>query len=194
MAACQSTTAPARRNRKRKHFMPVLPQAAPPLPGGSVSLFVKEGDNYCKASESTVIRCARQITRTRLRPGIPILDDAELLRDFLTLRLGPRSREVFAVLLLDVHHNLIEYVELFEGTLDGAAVYPREVVQLVLRKRACAVTFVHNHPSGHSDPSWADRLLTRRLKEALALIEVKVIDHLIVGGESVTSMAARGML
>jgi DNA repair protein RadC len=95
--------------------------------------------------------------------------------------------------LLDSRHRLIEYVELFRGTVDGAAVYPREVVKTALRLNAVAVLLCHCHPSGNPEPSRADELITRRLTEALALVDIRVLDHLIVG-ETVTSFAERGRL
>jgi DNA repair protein RadC len=107
------------------------------------------------------------------------------------LKLGPRDREVFAVILLDARLRLIEYVELFEGSVDGAAVFPREVVRCAVGKRAAAVVLVHNHPSGGAEPSAADRVVTGRLREALGLVDVGVVDHFIVG-ERVCSMRERG--
>jgi DNA repair protein RadC len=95
--------------------------------------------------------------------------------------------------LLDVHHRLIEYVELFHGSVDGASIYPREVVKWVLTTRAFAVMVAHHHPSGDPTPSQADRVVTRRLRDALALIEVKLLDHFVVG-TSVTSMRDKGLL
>ena len=97
------------------------------------------------------------------------------------------------MILLGNHRKFIDYVELFEGTLDFATVWPRDVVMCALSKGASLVVLVHNHPSGACEPSMADKAVTVRLKQALALIEIKVLDHLIIG-ESVTSMAARGMV
>jgi len=97
-------------------------------------------------------------------------------------------------MLLDKRHRLIEYVELFRGTIDGASVYPREVVKLALAKNAAAVLLAHPHPSGVAEPSQADELITEKLKEALSLVDIRVLDHLVVGGGDVISMAERGLI
>ena len=114
-------------------------------------------------------------------------------KDFLTYKLGGYEREVFAVMLLDNQHQLLEFKELFFGTLDAASVYPREVVKAVLAVNAAAVIFAHNHPSGESEPSAADKNITKRLTDALALIDVRVLDHIVVGRTPV-SFAERGLL
>lgn len=114
-------------------------------------------------------------------------------KDFLTYKLGGYEREVFAVMLLDNQHQLMEFKELFFGTLDAASVYPREVVKAVLAVNAAAVIFAHNHPSGESEPSAADKNITQRLTDALALIDVRVLDHIVVGRTPV-SFAERGLL
>ncbi|MGI2098773.1 RadC family protein [Shewanella glacialipiscicola] len=114
-------------------------------------------------------------------------------KDFLTYKLGGYEREVFAVMLLDSQHQLLEFKELFFGTVDAASVYPREVVKAVLAVNAAAVIFAHNHPSGESEPSEADKRITQRLKDALMLIDVNVLDHIVVGRTPV-SFAERGLL
>ncbi|WP_181317855.1 RadC family protein [Shewanella morhuae] len=114
-------------------------------------------------------------------------------KDFLTYKLGGYEREVFAVMLLDNQHQLLEFKELFFGTLDAASVYPREVVKAVLVVNAAAVIFAHNHPSGESEPSTADKNITKRLSDALALIDVRVLDHIVVGRTPV-SFAECGLL
>ena len=114
-------------------------------------------------------------------------------KDFLTYKLSGYEREVFAVMLLDNQHQLLEFKELFFGTLDAASVYPREVVKAVLAVNAAAVIFAHNHPSGESEPSAADKNITKRLTDALALIDVRVLDHIVVG-RSPVSFAERGLL
>ncbi|MGI2214521.1 RadC family protein [Shewanella oncorhynchi] len=114
-------------------------------------------------------------------------------KDYLTYKLGGYEREVFAVMLLDNQHQLLEFKELFFGTLDAASVYPREVVKAVLAVNAAAVLFAHNHPSGESEPSTADKHITKRLTDALALIDVRVLDHIVVGRLPV-SFAERGLL
>jgi DNA repair protein RadC len=113
--------------------------------------------------------------------------------DFLQFKLGKYDREVFAILVLNSQHQLIEYKELFFGTINAASVYPREVVKEVLHQNGAAVIFAHNHPSGELEPSQADIAITKRLKDALALIDVQVLDHIVVGNGA-TSFAERGLL
>lgn len=115
------------------------------------------------------------------------------VREYLSYKLHQHEREVFAVLLLNAQHQLIEYKELFFGTINAASVYPREVVKLALIQNAAAVIFAHNHPSGLAEPSEADIRITKCLKEALAIIDIQVLDHFVVGAK-VVSMAERGMI
>ena len=115
-------------------------------------------------------------------------------RTYLQVALAKRDHEVFMVLFLDVQNRVIAAEEMFRGTLTQTSVYPREVVKRVLELNAAAVIFAHNHPSGGTEPSRADEALTRTLREALALIDCRVLDHVIVGCNSVTSMAERGLL
>ena len=115
-------------------------------------------------------------------------------RRFLQARLRDRRQEVFALLLLDNQHRVVHFTELFWGTIDAASVYPREVVQTVLKYNAAAVILCHNHPSGVAEPSRADRSLTDRLCAALGLIDVRVLDHLVVGDGETVSFAERGWL
>ena len=110
------------------------------------------------------------------------------------LQLGQRAHEVFGVLFLDAQHRLIQFVEMFRGTLTQTSVYPREVVQQALRFGASAVVLAHNHPSGQVQPSRADQLLTQPLRDALALVDVRVLDHVIVGPGQSLSMAQKGWL
>jgi len=117
-----------------------------------------------------------------------------MTRRYLKSKLRNYDREVFACLYLDNQHRLIRYQELFFGTIDGASVHPREVVKSVLVENAAAVIFAHNHPSGIAEPSQADERITRHLKSALALIDVRVLDHMIVGDKEVVSFAERGLL
>ncbi|MEH6472603.1 MAG: DNA repair protein RadC [Halopseudomonas sp.] len=113
---------------------------------------------------------------------------------FLSARLRGRDREVFALLLLDSQHRMLAYEELFEGTIDSAAVYPREVVKLALNSNAAAVILAHNHPSGVAEPSLADQQITLRLIDALALVDIRVLDHLVIGEGLPVSFAERGLL
>ena len=115
-------------------------------------------------------------------------------RRFLQARLRDRPQEVFALLLLDNQHRVLQFAELFFGTLDAASVYPREVVQTVLKYNAAAVILCHNHPSGVAEPSRADRSLTDRICAALGLIDVRVLDHLVIGDGETVSFAERGWL
>ncbi|MCK5394469.1 MAG: DNA repair protein RadC [Gammaproteobacteria bacterium] len=114
-------------------------------------------------------------------------------RQYLTAQLGNYPHEVFACLFLDNRNRIISFDEMFHGTIDGASVYPREVVSLALKKNAAAVIFAHNHPSGVAEPSQADEQITKRLKEALSLVDIRVLDHFVVGDE-VVSFAERGLL
>lgn len=116
------------------------------------------------------------------------------VRQFLRSRMAHLPHEVFACLFLDNQHRVVTFEELFRGTLDSASVYPREVVKRALACNAAAVILTHNHPSGVAEPSQADQMLTRRLKEALALVDIRVLDHLVVGDGEPVSFAERGLL
>lgn len=116
------------------------------------------------------------------------------VRQFLHSRLRDLPHEVFACLFLDNRHRLIEYRQLFRGTIDGASVHPREVVREALALGAAAVILAHNHPSGIAEPSSADRHITTRLRDALALMDIRVLDHLVVGDGEITSFAERGLI
>lgn len=110
------------------------------------------------------------------------------------LKLAQLEHEVFAVIFLDNRHRLIEYRELFRGTVDNTTVYPREIAKEALARNAAAVILAHDHPSGVPEPSDADRLITRRVRDALELLDVRVLDHLVVGGDEIVSLASRGLL
>ncbi|WHF42166.1 RadC family protein [Aeromonas salmonicida] len=112
--------------------------------------------------------------------------------DFLRLKMGEYEREVFALLLLDNQHRLLEYQELFFGTINAGSVYPREVVKAALGKNAAAVILAHNHPSGLANPSDADKAITDRLKDVLEVVDVQVLDHFVVGQHDVVSFAEQG--
>ncbi len=144
--------------------------------------------------DDAVIAAAFQILRNRHQPG-SLLTSPESTRNFLRLWLAEKPNEMFGCIFLDNRHRVIAITELFQGTIDGASVHPRVVVQQALTvHNAAAVIFFHNHPSGVVDPSQADIRITQRLKDALAMVEVRVIDHLIVGFEGSTSFAERGLL
>ena len=118
----------------------------------------------------------------------------QLVRDFLRTKLAELPHEVFVALLLDTQNRLVQYIELFRGTLAQTSVYPREVVKAALAHNAAAMILAHNHPSGVAEPSRADELLTQSLKQALALVDVRVLDHFIVAGADTLSFAESGLL
>lgn len=157
------------------------------------TLFIRDGEHYREAAPAEVLDRATALIQQRYRTGTPVLASPNRTREFLQLKLGHLEHEVFAMLALDNRHRLIEYVELFRGTVDGASVHPREVIKEALQRNAAAVILVHNHPSGVAEPSQADELITQRLRDALALVDIRVLDHLIVA-ESITSLAERGLL
>ncbi|UJR54524.1 RadC family protein [Dickeya zeae] len=143
--------------------------------------------------ERLLIEQARKLLSATVRRGRTLTSPDEV-RDFLLFTLALREQEVFGVLLLDNRNRVLLWRELFYGTLNQTAVYPREVVKLALQHNAAAVILVHNHPSGHPEASDADIALTRRLQQAMALIDVRIPDHFIVAGDHTVSMAERGLL
>ena len=158
------------------------------------SLLQVKGLGAAKAAQLVaVLELARRSLREGLNSG-SALTSPGAVRDFLRLTLGARDHEVFVVLFLDAQHRVLSSAELFRGTLTQTSVYPREVVKAALAANAAAVIFAHNHPSGVAQPSQADELLTRQLMEALALVEVRVLDHFIVAGNQTLSFAERGLL
>ncbi len=136
---------------------------------------------------------AERHAKCRLKRAGVLTSPAQTAR-FLQLRLRRREREVFAVIFLDSQHRVIEYEELFFGTIDGTSVHPREVVRAALRYNAAAIIAAHNHPSGVAEPSQADVRITERLRAALALVDVRLLDHLVVGDIEVASLAERGLI
>lgn len=145
--------------------------------------------------EARVLAQARGILlKLSAAPSGAPLTSPQLVREYLTTLLTSQEREYFAVVALDNRHRVVASEVLFAGTIDGARVYPREVVKCALRHNAAAVIFAHVHPSGVLEPSQADELITRRLKEALALIDVRVLDHFIVGDGQCSSFSERGLL
>jgi DNA repair protein RadC len=157
------------------------------------TLYIRDGEHYREAAGREVLDKAQALIAQRYRAGAPSLTSPERTAEFLKLKLGGLDHEVFGFLALDARHRLIQYVELFRGTIDGAAVYPREVVKEALRLNCAALILVHCHPSGQSTPSHADELITKRLREALSLVDIRVLDHLIVA-ENVASFAQLGLL
>jgi len=151
-------------------------------------------DRPRRRGDATILR-ALSILNARLRTPGECLQSPGQVRAFLMLHLAEQEREVFAALFLNSQNQLIEYQELFRGTLTQTSVYPREVVKTALRLNAGAVLFAHNHPSGLSEPSRADEVLTRSLRDALAVVDVKVLDHFIVAGRGAPlSFVERGLL
>ena len=146
---------------------------------------------YCRLQAA--LELARRHYAEALRTG-PLLDSPAATHRFLVSRLRDQPYELFCCLHLDNRHRLIAFDELFRGTIDGASVHPREVVKQALSRNAAAVILAHNHPSGVAEPSQADELITRRLRDALALVDIRVLDHCIVGDSGCLSFAERGLL
>ncbi|ELO0670984.1 DNA repair protein RadC [Pseudomonas aeruginosa] len=158
------------------------------------SLMVRDGrGRYRPADADQILEAARQVIEQKMQRGEAFTSPAAV-KDYLRAKLAGFEHEVFAVLFLDTRHRLIEYREMFRGTIDDASVYPREVVKEALRCNAAAVIVSHNHPSGNPEPSAADRVLTARIKQALGLVDVRVLDHVIVAGDTTASFAERGLL
>lgn len=143
--------------------------------------------------DRAIARALRILTQRVSEPGPP-LGDVATCGTFFRLRLGMEEREHFEVAFLDTRHRLIAVERLFSGTIDGAEVHPRVVIQRALALNAAAVLLAHNHPSGNAEPSAADRALTARLKVALGLVDVRLLDHFIVTATETVSMAARGQV
>ena len=122
----------------------------------------------------------------------PIFTSPQMVRDYLAVQMRGYQREVFVILLLDSRHQLLDFHELFQGTIDMASVYPREIVKLALQNNAAAVIVAHNHPSGVAEPSQSDIAITKRIKQALALVDIRLLDHFIIGRGAVTSLADTG--
>ena len=140
-----------------------------------------------------VMEMARRALAQQLTAA-PVFDSPARVKDYLALNLGGRAQEVFSVLFLDAQHRLLRLEDLFFGTLSQTSVYPREVVKRALQLNAGAVVLAHNHPSGVAEPSRADEYLTQTLKTALQLVDVRVLDHVVVGRGQVVSFAERGLL
>ncbi len=159
---------------------------------GEVSFCSVKGLGQAKFAQlQAVLEMAkRHFSEELMRPDA--FSSAVHVRNYLNAQFKGKSHEVFSVLFLDSQNQLLRYEELFQGTIDGASVYPREVVKKVLQYNAASVIFAHNHPSGVAEPSEADRSLTVRLQNALNLIDVRVLDHFVVGDGVITSFAERG--
>ena len=153
-----------------------------------------KGLGPAKAAQlAAALELARRSIKESLKSGAALTSPGAV-RDYLRLSIGTKAHEVFVCLWLDAQHRVIHAEEAFRGTLTQTSVYPREIVKKALEVNAAAVIFAHNHPSGAAQPSQADELLTRNLKEALALVDVKVLDHFIIAGNQAISFAERGLL
>ena len=170
--------------------------------GGLRPLLEANQSDFCKglglggakyAQLQAVLEMGRRHLSASMKEG-DLLTNPDLVRTYLSAQLRHQTQEIFAVLFLDNQHRLIAYEEMFYGTIDGASVYPREVAKKALAKNAAAVILAHNHPSGIAEPSQADQRITHRLQNALQLVDVRVIDHMIVGDKEVISFAERGLL
>ena len=170
--------------------------------GGLRPLLEADRQGFCKhhglgdatyAQLQAVLEMARRHLQEQLHRG-DTLENPDTTREFLASRLRHLPYEVFACLFLDNRHRVIKFEELFRGTIDGASVHPREVVRRALHHNAAAVILAHNHPSGVAEPSRADVALTRRLVDSLALVDVRVLDHVVIGDGSGVSFAERGLI
>jgi DNA repair protein RadC len=161
-----------------------------------MNLFCRDREgNYQSAHPEAIITFAQEIISNRLQRGedITATSPADVQR-YLQLQLAGKEQEVFAALFLDTRHRMISFELMFYGTIDGASVHPREIVKKSLQLNAAAVIFSHNHPSGVAEPSQADIAITGRLKSALALVDVRVLDHIVVTADDCVSLAQRGHL
>jgi DNA repair protein RadC len=156
--------------------------------------FLRESaGGYVPVSDQVVIDTALGLLAQKVAVGC-LLGSPNAVKNYLRLRFGDLQYEVFCLLYLDKRHRLLHFEELFRGTIDGATVHPREVVKNALRHNASALILCHNHPSSVAEPSHADELITQRLKSALDLVDIRVLDHLVVSAGGVTSMAERGLI
>lgn len=170
--------------------------------GGWRALLESEEEVFCAQpglgqASFSLLRAVQEISRRHLRESLErdqVFSNPEAVRRFLRANLRHRQREVFAALLMDSQHRLIHFEELFLGTVDSAQVFPRELVKLALRYNAAAIIVAHNHPSGINEPSQADCVITERIQQALALVGVRLLDHLIVGDGDEVSLAERGVI
>lgn len=170
-------------------------RAAQKLYRGTLAPLFATSDGNSEPPERCLV--ARELVRRWLGEQLesgPILSSPTAVRDFLRIQFAHQQHESFVTMFLDAQHRLIATEESFRGTLTQTAVYPREIVRAALRHNAAAVVFSHNHPSGVAEPSRADEALTNALKQALVLVDVRVLDHFVIGVTSVLSFAERGLL
>jgi DNA repair protein RadC len=165
--------------------------------GGIAALLCSANSSMLGLEAQARLTAALELARRGLREQLSqtdALSSPTTVRDYLRLALSGKEHEVFVVVLLDAQNRVLYCEELFRGTLTQTSVYPREVVKAALKANAAAVIFAHNHPSGVAEPSHADEVLTQALKQALALVDIKVLDHFIVAGGSALSFAERGLI
>lgn len=144
-------------------------------------------------SDDDIINHALEILRDRFNRG-DMLTSADDIRNYLTIKLSPYEYESFQIIFLDSQHRVILMNEMFRGTINAAAVYPREIVKMALCLNAAAIVLAHNHPSGIAEPSNADQTITQRIVEASALVDIKVLDHFVCAGGHSVSFAERGLM
>lgn len=159
-----------------------------------VQLRLQGGHPYLSVAvdEDAILAMARKIVKKRFKRLSKPLEEVALVEDYLTHQLGNREQEVFACLFLDQQHRLISYRELFFGSISQANIHPREIIKVALQSNAAAIIAVHNHPSGNPKPSAADIEITREIKDALALVEIRLLDHFIVAGLQMVSLQQLG--
>lgn len=145
-------------------------------------------------TENEIIRSAKVLLKKRLTNNNACFTDPSIVKDYLMMEYSAKEHECFVVLFLNNQHKLIKAVEMFAGTIDGASVYPREVVKVALQCNAAAVILSHNHPSRITEPSQADKSITTKVKDALSLIDIRTLDHIIIGGVDYFSFAEGGLL
>ena len=170
------------------------PKAGEPLPEYGMGCASHSYRRHLYARDLATIEKALSILRGWMTEDRSVFDSPDTVKSYLRLHLGAEPVEHFAVIFLDARNRAVAFERMFTGTLVQTSVYPREVVQAALRHNASAVILAHNHPSGHCEPSAADRAITKRLKEVLAMVEVRVVDHLVVSASQGTSMAQLGQI
>lgn len=166
------------------------------------ALFESDLESFCQApglgpAKYVQLQAVLEMSKRHFEAHLKrssVLESPQEVRRYLSAQLRHEAREVFACLFLDNHHRVIRYQALFYGTINAASVYPREVVKLALSVNAAAVILSHNHPSGIAEPSQADRQITERLQQALGLVDIRVLDHMVVGDDEVVSFAERGWI
>ncbi len=171
----------------------IIPAHARKIPG-----FIKEREAGFYSAECVnddeIISAAKLIIANRLKRKTGAMCSPTAMKDFLIMHYADKGSESFCVIFMDNQHRIIDIEELFQGTIDGASVYPREVVKRALEINAAAISFAHNHPSGKADESEADKFITNRLKDALKVVDIRVLDHFIIAGSETKSFAECGLI